>query len=98
MLLRRILVALGLQRLEGVDESRAGVARIDDVVEKATAGGHVWVRELLTVFVDLRFRCAIGVGTVGNLLTKEDLDSALWPHDRNLRRRPSDVVVPANVL
>ena len=35
MLLRRILVALGPQRLERVDEPRPRVARIDDVVDVA---------------------------------------------------------------
>src|SRR5437867_7616894 len=76
MLFWRIPVALGLQRLERVDEARTGVARIDDVIQKATARRHIWVRELLAVLADLRIGCPFRVFALGDFLSEQDLDRA----------------------
>src|SRR5580765_8358741 len=98
MLLRRILVALGLQSLERIDETGARIAGVDDVVEKATARGDIGVRELLAILLDLRFRRTLGVAAVRDLLAEKNLDRALRPHDGDLRCGPGDVVIAANVL
>src|SRR5690242_12142214 len=98
MLLRRILVALGLQSLECIDETRARIAGVDNVVEKATARGDIGVRELLAILFDLRFRRTLGVAAVRDLLAEKNLDRPLWAHHSDLRCWPGDVVVAANVL
>src|SRR5258705_11081110 len=54
VLLRRVPVALGLERREPVDQLRARLARTDDLVEEAALRGHERVRELLAVLRDLR--------------------------------------------
>src|SRR5437016_3798787 len=53
VLLRWILVALGLESLEGVDERGSGIAGIDDVVDVAAAGSDVGMRKLLAILLDL---------------------------------------------
>src|SRR5687768_15037791 len=63
VLLRRIAIALPLKRIEGLDEARTGIARVDDVVEVAASRRDVRVRELLAIFVDLSIRRALGIRT-----------------------------------
>src|SRR5437867_3401143 len=89
MLLGRIAVALAGERGERVDQARPRVARVDDVVQIAARGGLIGVREFIAVFRDLLF---------GRLALVENLDRALRPHHRDLRRGPGDVVVAADVL
>src|SRR5688572_30322344 len=98
VLFRGILVALGLQRLERINESRPRVARIDDVVEISSTGRDVRVRELLPVLLDLSFSCRRFVRTLRDFLPEEDFHRTLWSHHRDLGRRPGDVEVAANVL
>src|SRR5205823_13564343 len=97
MLLGGILVPLRPQRLQRADETWARVARIDDVVEVAAAGGDVGMRELLAILVDLAVRRPLRVGAVVDLFAKENLDRALRSHDRDLAGRPRDVVVAPSV-
>src|SRR5882762_9744491 len=90
VLLRRILVALGLQGLQRIDEGRPRVTWIDNVVEVAPAGSDVRVREHLAVFFDLGVcRCRL-ILALGDLLSEENLYRTLWSHHRNLRGRPGD--------
>src|SRR5256712_5412157 len=90
MLLGRVLVPLRLERRQRIDQTRASVARVNDVVEVAARRRQVGVRELLAVF---------GLALLGRLFSLvEDLDRALRSHHRDLRARPGDVVVAADVL
>src|SRR5438445_5089711 len=89
MLARRNAVALGLQCGERRDQTRARIARIDDVVEVAPRGGFIGVRELLPVLVDL---------LLGRLPFVQDLDRALRPHHRDPGGGPGDIVVAADML
>src|SRR5689334_16454168 len=98
VLLRRILVALPLQRLQRVNQSRTCVRRIDDVVHVAARGGDVRVRKLLRVLVDALFGCGRRIFRLGDLLLEEDLHRALRAHHGDLGGRPRDVVVATNVL
>src|SRR5215207_2986228 len=61
VLLGRIAIALRSQCFQRVDQSRACVARVDDVVEIAATGGDVRVRELLPIFLDLRVSGALRI-------------------------------------
>src|SRR5437763_2382685 len=90
MLLGRILVTLGLERRERVDQARPRVARVDDVVQVAPRRREVGVGELLPV---------LGLAVVGGLFPLvQDFDRALRPHHRYLRARPGDVVIAPDVL
>src|SRR6185312_14641615 len=53
VLLGRIAIAFRAQRFERIDQARTRIARIDDVVHVAAAGGDVRMRELLAILVDL---------------------------------------------
>src|SRR5450432_31610 len=63
MLLRRILVSLGLQHLQGLNQFLAGLARLDDGVHVATIGGDVGIGEAFAEFFDLSL--ADGVAILG---------------------------------
>src|SRR5436305_9144404 len=45
-------LALGLQRLQSIDDLRPGLVRDDHVVQVATLGGDVWVGEVGLVIGD----------------------------------------------
>src|SRR6185312_3547657 len=96
--LRRIAIAFRAQRLERIDQPGTRVARVDDVVHVAAAGGDVRVRELLAILVDLLVGRIARIARRGDLTAKENLDRAGGPHDGDFRRRPGDVVVAADVL
>src|SRR5215510_10326158 len=49
-----VLVALGVERGEAVDQLRACLVRPDDFVDEAALRRHVGVRELLAVLRNLR--------------------------------------------
>src|SRR5687767_8963707 len=98
VLLRRIAVALSLQRLERSDQHRPCVPRIDDVIEVSSAGRDVRVSKLRAVLLDLLVRCAGRICAFTDLLAEENLNSALRSHHRNLRGGPRDVVISAYVL
>src|SRR3954463_11509606 len=73
VLLRRIPVALRAQRVERVDQPRACVARVDDVVDVAAAGGDVRVRELRRVLGHLGVHRGGRVVRFGDLALVDDL-------------------------
>src|SRR5205823_5765651 len=98
VLLRRVLVALGLKRLEGPDENRSGITWIDDVVDVSARSRDVRMRELLAVFLDLGIGGCGGIRALQNLLPEQDLDCALGTHYRDFRGWPGDVEVAANVF
>src|SRR5215212_4053118 len=98
VLLRGIAVALALEGLQRVNEPRSGVAGVDDVVEVATSGRNVGVGELLAIILDPPVGRAGRVVALSDLLAVQDFDGALGAHDGDLRRRPRNVEVSANVL
>src|SRR6266550_2348854 len=98
VLLRRILVAFGLKRLQRIDEGGPGVTWIDDVVEITASGGDVWMREHLAVFFDLGVCGCRLILALGDLFSKENLYRTLRSHHRNLSGRPRYVEVAADVF
>src|SRR6266480_3021598 len=89
MLLGRIASPLGVERRQRFDQSRPGIARIDDVVQIPAGRRLVGVRELVAVLRGALF---------ARLSFIEDLDGAFGSHHRDFRGGPGDVVVAANVL
>src|SRR5687767_10107990 len=83
VLLGRILVSLGAQRVERIDEPWARLARIDDVVDEPPAGRDVRVRELRTILFQESLRLFLGAAARRYLLAIENLNGALRPHDRD---------------
>ena len=51
VLLRRILVALVLENLQGIDQARTGVARLNDIVDESAAGGDIRIGEGLAILI-----------------------------------------------
>src|SRR5678815_2852672 len=72
--------------------------RVDDVVEVPATGRDVWMGEFAAILLDLGVRRRGRIAAVIDLLAKENLDRALWTHHRNLRGRPGDVEIAANVF
>src|SRR5437773_2552620 len=98
VLLGRVPVPLRAQCLQGVDQTRSRVARIDDVVDVAATGSDVRMRELLPILLDLCVSRLLRIVAVVDVLAEQNLDCALRPHHRDLRRWPRHAVVAANVL
>ena len=53
MLLRRVLVPLGLQHLQRLDQLLARLARLDHGIHESAVGGHVGIRQAVAEFFDL---------------------------------------------
>src|SRR5689334_9903964 len=85
MLLRRVPVALVLEHLERADETRAGVLRLDDLVDVAELRGLVRVGEGPPVLRDEARPSALGVLRLLDLVPEDDVDRAVRSHDRDLR-------------
>src|SRR5215467_1497086 len=98
MLLGWVTISLSLERRERIDEPRARVARIDDVIDVPAARRNVRLRQLVRLLANLGIRRGNGIVALRDLATKEVLDGTFRPHDGDLRRRPRDVVIAANVL
>src|SRR6267154_616802 len=96
VLLGRIPVALGLERLERGDQARARLARVDHVVDVAPPRRDVRIRELLLVLGDPLGHCALLVLARRDFLLEQDLDRALGAHDGDFGRRPGEVEVAAD--
>ena len=103
MLLRRQGLALGAQQAQRADDLDAGLVRADDRVDVAALGGDVGVGERGLVLVDqLGARLAStsppSSATFVSVLAVQDVDRALRAHHRDLRGRPGEVDVGAEVL
>src|SRR5262249_56913361 len=84
--------------LEGIDQHRPRSPRFDHVVDVASLCRRVRIREPASVFLDQHGASRFGVGRLLDLLSKDDVDGPLRPHYRDLRSRPGEVEVGANVL
>src|SRR3989337_4309315 len=85
MLLGRVGVALVGDHLQGVDQTRARLARFDHVIDVTTRGSDVRVGELLAILLD-----QLGLpwgGTFGfeQLLAEDNVHGAIRTHHRDLR-------------
>src|SRR5687768_6852049 len=96
--LGRVPVALSPQCIEGVDETRSRIARIDDVVEVAAASRYVRMSELRPVLFNLLVRRLRGVRALCDFLAKENVHRAFRSHHSDLGRGPGNVEVATNVL
>src|SRR5512145_3385840 len=97
VLLGRPQLALAAHGLERVDQSRTGLARLDDGVDVAAAGGDVGVGEEPLVLLDLLLALGSRVAGIGDLLAVDDVGRALGAHDGDLRRGPGEGHVRAQV-
>src|SRR4051812_34334992 len=76
-----VLVALGLEHLERIDELFAGLARLDDGVDVAALGGDIRIGELvLELFDEFRARLFFVFGFI-QLALVDDVYRALGAHD-----------------
>jgi len=66
VLLRRVLVALGVQRRERGDQAAARGARLDHLVQEAAGRGHERVRQLLANSATFAARSAAGSGAASS--------------------------------
>ena len=76
----------------------AGGGRRDHRIDVAALGGDVGSQQgVLVLLDDPRAHC-LGIVGLGDLLAVQDVHRALRAHDRDLRGRPGDVDVGAEVL
>src|SRR5437764_3720633 len=85
-------LCLGQRRLERVDQHGPRPPRLDHVVDVAALGSAVGIRELLLVVGDQLLALFLRAVAV------DDVHSAFRPHHGDLRRRPGEVEVGADVL
>ena len=98
MLAPRARLRLRERRLQGIDQHGAGAPRFDHVVDVAALRSGVRVRELLLVVGDQLRALRIGVAGVVELAAEDDVHRAVRPHHGDLRSRPGEVEVGADVL
>src|SRR6185295_11901236 len=98
VLARRILVALGLEQLQRLDEPAPGVGGLDHVVDVALLRRDIGVGELRAVFGDQPRPRLLRILRLLDLLLEDDVHRALRAHHRDLRGRPGEVHVPPDVL
>src|SRR5438093_10899170 len=98
VLLRRSALSFRPEDGERVDHAAPRFRRFDHVVEVSHPGGDVWVRKAIAIFGHELLLPPPRVLRLLDLLLEDDRDRAFWTHDRELRRRPSEVEVPADVL
>src|SRR5439155_1613682 len=90
-----------LQRCAGTQFDPAVAAPLAEELEldEVTARGrHIGVSELLAVVGDELLAPVVRVVSLVQLAPKDDVDRALWAHHGDLRGRPGEVEVRADVL
>ena len=90
MLLRRAYLALARERIEGRDEQRARLLRLDDHVDVTALCGEVRRREVVDVLLRLGFLVRIAA--------EDDVGRARRTHDGNLSRRPGHDLIRAELV
>src|SRR5438093_4541968 len=98
VLLRRPGFSLRAGDREGVNHTRSGLRRFDDVIEVAHPRGDVWVREPIPIFAHELLLPGLRILRILDLFLEDDLDRAFRTHDRQLGGWPGEVEVPANVF
>src|SRR3989454_1502599 len=83
---------------EGVNHTRPGLGRFDDVIEVAHPRGNVRVREPIPILAHELPLPGLRILRVLDLFLEDDLDRAFRTHDRQLGGWPGEVEVPADVL
>ena len=94
----RVPVPLAGERPERLDQPRAGIPGIDDVVHVSPGRRRVGVGELARVLPAQPGRFRGGVGGRGDLILEEDLHRTLRPHDGDLGAGPRQVESPRMCL
>src|SRR3989475_9621317 len=98
VLLRRSALSFRSEDGERVNHAGPRFRGFDHVVEVSHPGGDVWVRKAIAVLAHELLLPPLRVLRLLDLLLEDDRDRAFRTHDRELRRRPSEVEVPADVL
>src|SRR5262245_24810706 len=97
VLLRRPLLALGLQVLKSLGQVLARVGRLDDVIHQPAAGGDIGGGEGGAVLLDQLGAAGCLVLGLLHLLAEDDLHRPLGPHDGDLGGGPGEDAVGAQV-
>ena len=98
MLLRRVLIPLGPEHLQRLDQLLAGLARLDDRIDESTIGGYVGVCQALAELFDLLLANRYAIFRAVQFALVDDIHRAFRPHHRNFGARPGIVHIRANVL
>src|SRR2546426_5642471 len=98
VLFRGAGLSLRAKHRKRIDHPGAGLRRLDYVVDVAHPRGDVWVRETSPVLPDKLLLLLQRVVGSFEFLLVDDLDRLFGSHDGDLRGRPCEVEVPADVL
>src|SRR5688500_6317630 len=98
MLLRRILVALVIERGQRLHQLGARRARQDHFVDVGAFGGDIRARKSLSELRDFLGAHRRRILRLVDLALVENVDRALGAHHRDLRARPRVIEIGANVL
>ena len=88
MFLGRIHIPFIGEHLQGVYQARAGLSRLDDIVNIPTGSRYIWVRKFLAVFRYQLFFTLYRVFSFSQLFAENNLNSPIWTHDGQFRTRP----------
>src|SRR5436309_15639111 len=98
VLLRRAALSLRAEDGEGVDHARPGLWWFDHVVQVAHPRGNVGVREALAVVADEFLLLLPRIVGGFEFSFVDNLNGLLRSHDGELRRRPCEVEITADVF
>src|SRR3989441_5744403 len=93
VLLRRPGLSLRAEDGEGVNHTRSGLRRFDDVIEVAHPRGNVRVREPIPILAHELLLPGLRILRVLDLFLEDNLDRAFRTHDRQLGGWPGEVEV-----
>lgn len=79
MFLLGIGIHLGVQHLQGPDDSRTGGPGFNHIVHVSPFRRHVRIGEFLPVFLDQFFLLRLGILGFRNLLFEDDVDGPFGP-------------------
>src|SRR5207247_10824444 len=83
LFLLRVLIALVIQMFERRDQLSSRLARINNLVDKAAAGGNIRVRELLAELLHSFGSSGGPIRRAIELALVQDVHGPLGPHDRD---------------
>src|SRR5437588_13060593 len=98
MLLGRVLIALVLEQGERSDQFWSCLGRFNYFINKSALGGDVRIGEFFFKLIHAGSARRRLILAFGDFAAIQNINCSLSSHYRNLRRRPGEVDVGANVL
>ncbi len=98
MLLQRVLIPLGLQHGQRLNQFLAGLAGLDDGIDVASLCRHVGIGKALAKLFNLFLPDRFAILGLLQFSLVHNIDCAFRPHHRDLCRRPGIIHIRSDVF